>query len=204
MKINRGLFCSLAILSLVTSSCVSTTLTSEWKDETYLFWPEKKIFIVGAFSGEVVRKMFEEEFVRQLTAQGTEAVASCTVLAFDVVPKQEVVLSLIKEQRADAVIITRYLGKTSTAPVPPAGISCDPPQLSDIWQDYYTQGYSVMPAYTQERDVYRLETALYDAGTEKLVWKTVSETTVEKEIMPEYKLIIALMIKKLQIEKLIQ
>ncbi|HXJ68303.1 MAG TPA: hypothetical protein VNM39_05320, partial [Verrucomicrobiae bacterium] len=60
------------------------------------------------------------------------------------------------------------------------------------WYGYYSMGYSYMtsPGYVEENKVYRLETNLYDAKGDKLIWSGLTETTLlssdapESEILP--------------------
>lgn len=203
MNTMRRYFCLIALLSLVLSSCASTRLTTVWKDEVYLGWPQKKLVIIGAFSDAGVRGRFEDEFVRQLSEQGTEAVNSNAVLPFDNVPKQEAVVAYLRDQRADAFIITRFLGRN----MPVTGVSRKRPDLprefAEMWQDFYLHGSAEMPGFAAEREVYFLETVLYEAGTDRPIWKVVSETAVQGQIVLQYKELVSRLVDKLRNDKMI-
>jgi len=194
----------LAITSLFLCSCVSTKLTSVWKDEIYFGWPERKIIVIGAFNAPGVRRLFEEEIVRQLKLRGTDAVASHNLISSDALPKYEKVESLVKEQGADAVLITHFIGKKKTETVTRRKEIRTPRALAETWQEYYMQGYPEMPGHTGEREYYRLETDMYEVGTDRPIWQVISETCVEGPVPQKYQELVAVMLKKMHQDKMIR
>jgi hypothetical protein len=54
---------------LFITSCATTTSTSVWKDADYK-GQIKKVFVIGIARNHLVRRFFEDEFVRQLKSFG--------------------------------------------------------------------------------------------------------------------------------------
>ncbi len=167
------------LITLLITACATTKITSAWKDQSYQGRPHK-IMVIGVAKKPVNKRIFEDEFVRQLKSRGTDAIASYTVLPDEKQDNQEAIAAKMKELSADAVLITRLTDKkTVTTYVP--GTVYNPPPYYDTWRDYYRYGYQAVytPGYMAEDEYALVETNLYDARTEKLIWSTSSETEIQ-------------------------
>ena len=69
----------LALLAL--ASCSTTTIVDQWQSPGYTGGPFKRILVVGITKEAMTRRIFEDEFVKQLKARGTDAIASYTLIA---------------------------------------------------------------------------------------------------------------------------
>ncbi len=197
MKCTMKLFYSLSIISLlVVIACATTKLTSVWKDETYQRGPVKKVFVMGFAQKPAIRNLFEDEFVKQLKARGTDAVASYTVIPFDQMLEKETMVSKIKDLRTDAVLITRVVGRRGIRTYDPGG----------TWYDHYNKSfrYTQSPGYATEEDVAVLETTLYETRTEKLIWSAQSESLAMGVDRKRIRSFVKLMIEKLIEDKLVR
>jgi hypothetical protein len=90
-------------------------------------------------------------------------------------PTEENIKTVIKDIRFDAVLITHLVGvkeKKSHAP-----ITYRPPAYTDSFYGYYdhVEGYVYDPGYYRRHTHVKLETNLYDARNEALVWSMQSE-----------------------------
>ena len=170
------LFGILLIGAALVSACASTQLTSVWKDPSYQARPVK-VMVIGLAKRPEVRRLFEDEFVRQLKARGTEAIASYTVLAEIQQGDKGAIAAKVKELGADSVLLTRLVSKKNVQVYVP-GTAYSPPPYYGSWPAYYGQGYSSMslPGYVAEDEYAVIETNLYETGNEKLVWSASSET----------------------------
>jgi hypothetical protein len=168
---------SMLIVLLVTA-CASTQLTAVWKDPSYQSRPTK-IMVVGVAKNPVNRRLFEDEFVRQLKSRGTDAIASYTVLPDKQQGDQEAIAKKVAELRADTVLITRLVSK-KTVQVYVPGTPYYPPPYYGSWPDYYGYGYRQMytPGYIAEDEYAVIETNLYEAKSDKLIWAASSETGI--------------------------
>ena len=174
MKRERALFSILLITGLFLFNSCATRFTNIWKDEQYQRGPVKKVFVIGVAKSESVKRFFEDEFIRQLKARGTDAVASYSVFPTEAVVDKEMLANKVKELGADAVIATRLVDRRKEQTYVPGNAYAVPGPYRG-WGSYYE--YATTPGYVVENEVAVLETNLFDVQTESLIWSAQSETT---------------------------
>jgi hypothetical protein len=167
----------LPVAALVTA-CATTQVSAIWKDPSYQARPAR-IMVIGVAKNPLNRRLFEDEFVRQLKARGTEAIASYNVLPDKQQDDQAAIAAKVKELEADTVLVTRLVSKKTVKVYVPGTVYYPPPYYY-TWPDYY--GYSFRyiysPAYITENEYAVIETNLYETGNDKLVWAASSETLI--------------------------
>lgn len=188
------------IIPLLLTACSTVRLTSVWKEQSYQGHP-KKIMVIGVAKRPINRRIFEDEFVRQLKARGTDAFASYTVLSDDKKNDNAAIAEKMKEQGADTVLVTRLVSKKTvkflvpgTAYYPPARYPPwhdHYPPYYGTWRDYYGFGYQSMytPGYIAEDEYALMETNLYNAGNDNLIWSALSESEIlgaDQALIREY------------------
>lgn len=175
----RNPLCYGWLAALLLAACGTTQLKSVWKDPSYLKHPDR-IMVLSVAKSPVKRRIFEDEFVRQIRAHGAEAIASYTVLPDNKGDDQALLAKTVKEQGADTVLITRLVSK-KTVKVQVPGTIYYPPRPYGKWRDYYSFGYQAVytPGYVAEDEYALVETNLYDARNDNLIWAATSETEVD-------------------------
>ena len=176
-KSKFSLFAAFSLLVLLLSACATTQVTGVWKDPSYQAHPEK-IMVIGMAKNPLNRRLFEDEFVLQLEAKGSKAIASYTVLTDKQQEDQAAIAEKVVESGADTVLITRLVSK-KTVQVYMPGSMYFPPAFYDTWPDYYGYGYRHIyssPGYLSEDEYAVIETNLYKADDDKLIWAASSET----------------------------
>jgi len=201
----RSLIKSFGILfasAVLVTACSSTQLTSVWKEPSYQARPAK-VMVIGVAKKPQLRRLFEDEFVNQLKAHGTDAIASYTVLPDDQADKA-VIAAKLKELGADSVLVTRLVDK-KTVKVDVPGTAYAPPPYYGSWPAYYGYGYNNMysPGYTTEYENAVIETNLYDAGNEKLVWSALSDTMLGDDNEDLIKSYIEVLVNALSYDKML-
>ena len=183
------------LIALIITACASTQVTSVWKDPSYGGHP-KRVMVIGVSKSPINRRLFEEELVRQFKARGTDAIASYTVLPDAKQNDQDVIAKKVAEQHADTVLITRLVSKKTVQTYVP-GTVYYPPAYYGTWRDYYGYGYQAIytPGYVTEDEYALIETNLYAASNDKLIWAATSETGMRGSDMRMIKDYIAVMIK---------
>lgn len=163
---------------MLVAACTTTQLTAVWKDPSYQTRPAR-IMVVGVARNPVNRRLFEDEFVRQLKARGTDAIASYTVVSDEHQVDQDAIAKKVAERGADTVLITRLVSKKIVQVYVP-GTPYYPPPYYGSWPDYYGYGYRYMytPGYIAEDEYAVIETNLYEAKSNKLIWAASSETGI--------------------------
>jgi hypothetical protein len=167
------------IMAMLITACATTKLTSAWKDPTYQAQP-RKIMVIGVAKKPVNKRIFEDEFVRRLKTRGTDAVASYTLMPDAMQGDHAVIIAKVKEQNADAVLISRLASKKTVHTYVQGSVSY-PPSYYGNWRDYYGYGSQAVytPGYTAEDEYALMETNLYDSGNNNLIWSASSETEIQ-------------------------
>jgi hypothetical protein len=170
-----GLFVPIAVLL---TACATTQVTSVWKDPSYETRPAR-IMVVGVARNPLNRRLFEDEFVKQLKSRGTDAIASYTVVPDEKQADQEAIARKVAELGADAILITRLVSKKIEQVYVPGTVYYPPPYYGR-WPDYYGYGYRYLytPGYIANDEYAVIETNLYDAKSNKLIWAATSETGI--------------------------
>ncbi len=199
----RNPFGFLALIAMLVTACATTQLNSVWKDQSYQARPHK-IMVIGVAKNPVNRRIFEDEFVRQLNAHGTEAIASYTVLPDRQEGDHAVIAAKLAQLGADTVLITRMVSKKTVKFYVP-GTAYYPPPYYGRWPDYYGLGYEAMytPGYMAEEEFAIIETNLYEARNDKLVWAALSETGMNGPDQNRIKSYIGIMVKTMAEHRLL-
>ena len=168
----------LMVVAMLLAACASTQLTSVWKDPSYQTRPAK-IMVVGVAKNPLNRRLFEDEFVQQFKSRGTDAIASYTVVPDEQQGDQKAIAEKVAELGADTVLITRLVSKKIVQVYVP-GSPYYPPPFYGNWPDYYGYGYRYMytPGYIADDEYAVIETNLYEAKSNKLIWAASSETGI--------------------------
>lgn len=193
-----------ALIAMFITACAATKVTSAWKDPSYQGQP-RKIMVIGVAKKPVNKRIFEDEFVRQLKARGTDAVASYTVMPDEMQGDHAVIAATMKEQGADAVLISRLVSK-KTVHTYVSGSVYYPPSYYGNWRDYYGYGSQAVygPGYRVEDEYALMEANLYDAGNDKLIWSAASETEIRGSDQNQIMSYIGVMVNAMVGQKLLR
>jgi hypothetical protein len=161
--------------------------------------------VIGVAKKPVTKRIFEDEFVRQLTTRGIGAVASYSVMPDGKQNNHAVIAAKMKEHGADAVLISRLVNKKTVQTYVPGSVYYPPPNYSN-WRDYYGYGYEAVytPGYMAEDEYALMEINLYDARNDKLIWSATSETTVMGSDQDQIKSYIGVMVSAMVEQKLLR
>ena len=186
MKLNGLRRVSALGLALLLGACAATTLTNAWKDPEYKGSGFRKLLVVGATESPTNRRIFEEEFSRALRAAGVETLPSYTVIAQDGKKIDEATLKeVVRRQGLDGVVMTRLV-RIDKQTVYTPGYAWGVPALGyrNSLYGYYDGAWSpyAMPAEIREYESAVLETTLWNAADEKLVWTATTSTFVPVDV----------------------
>ena len=179
------------------AACATTQLNSVWKDPSYHARPAK-MMVIGVEKNPLKRRLFEDEFARQLKAHGTDAIASYTVLPDKLQDNQSAIAAKVKELAIDTVLITRLVSKKTVQTYVPGTIYYPPPYYN-TWPDYYGYGYRYIysPGYVAEDEYAVIETNMYESASDKLVWAALSETILSESGQALIKSYIGIMVESM-------
>ncbi len=175
----------------IVCSCTKTTLSGSWRNQDYL-QAVRTIYIVGVSRQETNRRIFEDEFGRQLEQYGIRTFSSYLDLDNVEGVGQDFIMEKVRASGADALLMTRILGKHTEEVVHPGriyGPGFPPwgyyprPYYRNYW-DFYERRYDMIyePARISRFEVLTLESNLYDAATGELIWSAQLETVMDGTI----------------------
>lgn len=170
-----SIFCA-SICSL--ASCGGTKLTSVWKDTTYGGTIDK-IMVVAITENTRNRLVFEREFVEAFRKAGVEATASVDVTPKDSESDEDLILAKTRKRGISMILVTHLIGvQDKEVYHPPQTYTVPSRGYYNHFHSYYPRVYEYVhePGYYTKHKSVNLETNLYEAKTEKLVWSVTSET----------------------------
>jgi hypothetical protein len=182
----------LSALAAAACGCSSTTIQSSWTDPTFSGTPFGRIAVVALFDSEAESRTFEENAAAALDARGVDAIPSYAILGDDGrVYEQEELKAELARADVDGILIYRLIA------VDERNVYRDPgPYMrvpgTMVWGDpYYWYYYPRWDYYwhwrssldvTRSQDYWEplaymiVESSLFDARRDRLVWTAKSET----------------------------
>ncbi len=175
IRLLRNPLAYILLIALFLSACATPRPNAVWMDPSYHSHPAR-IMVIGVAKSAANRRIFEDEFVRRLTAHGVQAIASYTVLPDELQEDHKAIADKVAELGADTVLITRLVSRKTVQNYVP-GTVYFPPTPYGTWPNYYDFGYEAiyLPGYVAEQELAEIETNLYDASNDKLIWASTTE-----------------------------
>ncbi len=169
-SLRNSLVLGALVATLIIACTTAPQIKSVWKDPAYQGHPHR-IVVIGMSKEPLNRRVFEDEFVAQLKTRGADALASYTLLPDAKQDDQAAIAKMMVEQVADTVLLTRLVSRRSVKTVMPGTVYYYPAYYGK-WHDYYRHGYDpiVTPGYVSKSEFALMETNLYDARTDNLIW----------------------------------
>jgi len=176
-------------------ACSSTVVTGSWKSPDFS-GKIKKVYILGIAKQESTRRIFEDEFRRQLATYSVTGLPSYHDLPVDTKINQDAIAEKVKQKGADSVLMARAVGKRTEQVVNPgyisrpgynsgyAGAGYSPDPYYRNYGSYYARSYDVVyqPATVSEFEIVTVEANLYNAASGQLIWSAQLETVVENNL----------------------
>lgn len=168
---------TLMLTSLILAGCATTQLTSTWVEPGSTHTEFKDVIVFGVAANETIRRVYEDSFVAALKERGVKARPGYNLLPQGGLSDAKTLKKAVEMSGADAVIITHLVGEnTETVYVAPRTYVT--PSLYGNLYPYYGRVYDYVtePGYYAQFKVLQLETNVYSAAREKLVWSGRSQT----------------------------
>ena len=202
--LNRKMLLMIMFCAAGVAACATTDVKAVWRDEAYRSQP-KKVLVIAMFKNQTIRRLVEDEFRNYLKYGGTEAATGYVVFPGNEFPTKETVVEQIKAGGFDALLFTRVTDtRTEKRTISSGPTTYGTMPYSTPMGGYYGHGYSTMysPTYQVEDRFATVETNLYDAATEKLVWTATSDTWMSEGDQKLAKTYVAVMMESLRKQKL--
>lgn len=181
---------------LLVASCASVSVTNQWKDPSWSGPPATNVLVIGVSRSDTTRRLFEDTFVRDLTAAGVRASAS-----YASIPPGDggsaKLGDVVKSTGSDAVLVTRVQRVEDRINVTPTG-----PGYGGFY-GWYGGAWASTPEVTQTTLV-TLETSVWDPRTEKLVWTVTTRGVLSSDIPRTTQQLAATLIPKMKADGIIR
>lgn len=171
--------------ALLLAACAATSLTSAWTDPSYAGGGFHSLLVVGASDSPTYRRVFEDEFSRALRAAGVQAVQSYTLIPQEGRVDEAALKSVVREQGLDGVVMTRLLRiDTQTVYTPGHAWTFPAVGYRNSLYGYYAIAWLPygMPPSVREYSSAVLETTLWNAADDKLVWTATTSTFAPESV----------------------
>lgn len=168
-------------MAMLISGCGSSIkVTDSWIDPDRKGQKVPSIMVLGVAKEETVRRLFEDEFASELKARGVNAVVSYHMLKGELT--KEMIDDAVRDAGVTTIMVTRQVDKKKETVYTPGSTAVygGYPGYYGSYYGYYNAGYAAVssPGYVSEWVTYVLESNLYDAATEKLIW--TARTSMEE------------------------
>lgn len=159
------------------SGCSSTSVTGVWKKSDYSGQPLQSILVVALAGNKDNKILWENIMADQLSQSGLSALASTNSFPGDPEITKDEIVEFVQNQGIEGVLVTRMVDtKKEKVYYPPTG------RYNNHFGNYYpyaynrvyTSGYTA--GYTSTHTTVLLETKLYLADTQELIWSMSSDT----------------------------
>jgi hypothetical protein len=184
IRINGFYLTSLFILTVL-YGCSSSELVNTWKDEEFLKENKfQKLLVIAIGEHTDRQKLFENLFKKNFEKENVEVIKSHPILGSNRKLNKEEIINLVSELKVDGVLITHLKNtesETTYSPNVPTQISGS--NYGSMYIYYQsTYDYIHSPGYLQAKVKVLLETRLFDAKDERVVWSAISSTIDPKDI----------------------
>jgi len=192
-----------AAVALTLTSCgPKTRLSAVWVAE--VTQPMESVIILAIDASPAGRRKYEDAFVATLQERGMKAVQSYMVLPLDGELSEDVLRAAIVQGGYDSAIATRLLAIDQNQVYVPPTEYVTMGGYGGLY-GYYGRGYAVQqtPGYIKTNTTVRLETHIYDADSEKLIWAAHSDTFDPDTPGAAIKSVVSLIAVRLENDRLI-
>lgn len=190
---------TLLCAALLVSCAASTIIESTWTDPAVASPAFGRVGVVALFDTVAESRTLEETAVRALEERGVQAIEAYSLLGDDRVREQEALSAALEEAEVDAILIYRVIA------VDERNVYHDPAPYLDVpgdvtlgdpyyWyyhpsSDYYwywrsTADVASSPGYWETLRYVIVESTLFDARRNRLVWSAKSATIDDAQFGP--------------------
>lgn len=164
-----------AAAALLAACAAPSRLVDSWQDGDYRGAPLRRLLVIGFGEDGAGRRLFEDELVRALKAQGVDAVPSYAFASGVHEADVDRVREVVAQSAADGVLATRLAGVDRRVVTTPGQVVPTMVYRRGYYGYYPSTVLVHSPPTTRGYDVVRVESNLWQADGERLVWSGATE-----------------------------
>jgi len=169
------LILSVFLLTLVLFSCSpSSQFTNLYVDDAYKGLQFKKVLVVGMAKEEWKRKVYENEFRKDLMQHNVQVLTAWQELPKGETISKETFYKYFSDKNIDAVFVVMAAGSKTEETMTSAG-------SSNVYVGFYgfyvsSASYFYSPVTTSEETVVYMKTNIYETSKGTLIWSIKSQS----------------------------
>jgi hypothetical protein len=212
---NQALLSVFATAVLLLAACSSTTINGVWKDPEYRAGKLERVLVVSVARKDLMRRMYEDNFVRELQARGVDAAPGYKVLPAVLNLEAPPPKNLLSRTGYHFLLISRLADRKTIEILHPGTTRIEhfPDRHSYYgrypyyrhWEDYYSSSFSVIettPTHTSLNELVILETNVYNAADD-IIFSVQTETLVDYGAEETIRDIVAAVLQAMSVHDLI-
>jgi hypothetical protein len=170
---------ALVCLAVLSAACATTRFQSTWTapGARPIRFSGRKVMAVFVTRNQSVRRRAEDALARELTARGAEGVPSYTFMSAEEARNEEAAKAKVERLGFAGSVVMRLAGRETEVSYQP-GVVWSRPYYRRFWGGYWGWGWGHVwePGYLRADEYVKVETLVYDASQDELVWAGVSST----------------------------
>ncbi len=165
---------------LLSAGCSQTSVTGVWKKSDFAGPPFRSMLVVALTGEDINKALWENIMADQLNRSNISAVPCTQAFPGENNVTREKIEAYVRQHAIDGMLVTRLVDtRTEQVYHPPRGVYYGGPfWYYNHFYNYYPYVYDRVysPGYTSTHTIVLLETNLYQAATQELVWSMSSDT----------------------------
>lgn len=183
MRNKKTVVYNVLIVLLLISCGPATVITASWKSVDIPSQKYNSILVV-ALTSDIIAKVTVENEMAAALASMVSVLKGSVEIPPDIRNSdadKETIMNNVKNKNIDAILTISLIDEETQSRYIPGGYSYNPiagyNYYDNFWGYYsYWYPYSYSPGYYVQERIYFIETNLYDANSEKLIWSAQSRT----------------------------
>lgn len=185
----KNILCNSFLIALcfVLASCGSSIkVVNSWMDDSLKGYAVDNVLVIGISRDNITQSLFEDTFVEAFAAENITAMPSYKTTGGGIMSDQNAVEKVIVKTGAKTVLITRIRERDEKTNTYSGPIHHAPTPYYRGMLGYYNSAIQ-SPATTTTKHIVLLESNLYDAASEKLIWTAQSEAVNVSRVKEDFK-----------------
>ena len=174
--------------ALVFSACAGPQVTRTQPLDEAADAPYDNVLVVSLFQSFDMRRLLEREIVKQLKAQGVDAVPSTSLISVKTPLNREAVIEAVGQANADAVLVTQLLDAQTTSRFrdrsPESTYNIRPTYYYNVWNVELTE-YSEPPGLEAKHEIL-MATQVFSVSTKEPVWTIETRSMLKRDVNMQF------------------
>jgi len=174
----------LAGATVILAACAGPQVTRTQPLDKSADAPYDNVLVVSLFQSFDMRRILEREIVKQLKAQGVDAVPSTSLISVKTPLNRDSVLEAVGQANSDAVLVTQLLDAQTTSQFrdrrPESTYNFRPTYYYNVWNVELTE-YSEPQGLEAEHEL-TMATQVFSVSTKEPVWTIETRSKLKRNV----------------------